>query len=236
MSRIHDQENAFIHQPGRASEHSIPFSDLRADDDTRLLRLWLDNELEGDGESWRYVDIARGGLSITRKFETAQYDDTERNKHLLKQMSRSAFTLYQPDRLADAHGNLAAVPLSRNSSLMLGQALDSPFEALHGSALSQNHVGLYVDDNDVLAIEAYDMDNLPQIEVIAADSDTAVHTGLAVRSYLYPREIPEEGVRIIRAKPVLPPLSSNVQAHSPQFMPSNAVSISEHVEQFVQSF
>lgn len=235
MTRQRDTDQLILPHISRASEHSLPFSDLRADADTRLLRLWLDSELEGDETSWRSIDIARGGLSIIRKFKTAEYANTQRNENLLKQMSRSAFTLYQPGKLADADGNLVAISLSRNSSLMLGRALQSPFDALHGSALSPNHVGLYVDDDDILGIEAYDLDNMPQMEVIAADSNTAVHTGLAVRDYLHPRQVASEGITIIGAKPVHPPLNGAVRSHPPQFLPNESVPIGDLTEQFAQS-
>lgn len=226
MTRRYSPSASFVHIPGRASEHSIPFSDLRADADTRLLRLWLDNELDDDGTSWRSIDIARGGLSIVRKLKTAEYANISRNEIILKHMQRAAFALYQPDKITDDDGNFTAIPLARNSSLMLGRTPDSPFVALRGSALSQKHLGIYVDDDDTLAIEAYDIDNMPQIEVIATDSETAVRTGLAPRDYVRPRSLPDEGSIVS-----LPRLEGFAKPIPPQFLSNIAVPIGEPAEQ-----
>jgi hypothetical protein len=106
---------------------------------------------------------------------------------------------------------------------------------LRGEAIAPSHAGVFVDDDDVLAIEAYDLDNIPHVEVIAADSETAVHTGITMRNYVRPRQIPGEGVRITRGKLALPPLTSAVKAHPPQFISNQAVPISEHTELVFES-
>lgn len=213
MHRNHSPDHAFVPQSARATEHSIPFSDLRADTDTKLLRIWFDTELEPDSPyTWQYLDIARGGLSIVTKLEATPHNNTRQNSELLRKISLSAFTLYQPDKLTDDDGNLLALALHRDTPVHLGQTPKSPFDALRGSALAPDHLGLYVDDDDILTIEGYEVDNLPQIEVIAADSDTAVHIGLSDRDYLFPR-----GVRTGDFSPTtLRPLSAAVRAVSPQ--------------------
>lgn len=232
MHRRYSPDGTIINLPSRASERSISFSDLRADADTRLLRIWFDAELEKDDpKTWRSIDIARGGLSIRRKLETAEFNNTRRNIELLKQVSRAAFALYQPERMTDDDGNLIAIALPRNSALQLGQSYRSDFNALRGSAIAPNHVGLYVDDDDVLAIEAYEIDNIPQFEVIGSDSEAAVRTGLAPRDYLRPRMLGTVGEVTVYDRLTIDPLNSNVQAHAPEFLTNIAIPIgdlSEH--------
>ncbi len=225
MQRRHPSEEFIIHTPGRASEYSVPFSDLRADTDTRLLRLWLDTELEPDGSTWSSIDIARGGRSISTKLETAEHNNTRQNSELLQRLSLAAFALYQPERLTDDDGNLIAIALPRNSRLLLGQSPRDSLSALRGSALAPNHLGLYVDNDDNLAIEAYELDNLPQIEVIASDSEAAVHTGQVARGrdYLRPRETSVVGDVVIYQRGSLPDLTSNVRAIAPQFHSNIAI-------------
>lgn len=200
----------------QASERSVYFSDLRADDDTRLLRLWTGVEYVNEGIEWRALDIARGGLTVVTKFTEIEHNNTRRNTEMINAMSRSAFTLFQPDRLTDDDGNIAAVTLGRNASYQLGKLYETPFPIFVDEGVALRHTGIYVDDNDHLAIEAYDIDHLPQAEVLlTADSDTAVHTGLAQRNYVYPGVAIANATHLTEAGFSLPPLTSNIRTLTP---------------------
>lgn len=215
-----------------AREHSLPFSDLRANPDVRLMRLWID--VDGEGSSWRSIDIARGGLSVVNKLNAAEHASTDRNFNLLRQVSRSAFTLYQHDKLTDAAGNLMAIALPRNSSLQLGHVPHGHFDALRGNYVASNHIGLQVDDDDMLAIEGYTIDHLPQIEVIAADSEDAVQSGLTLRPYGPAKGINPEGVTLIQQKRTIEPLHSALSTIPPQFVAGSSP-VPVQVEQPVSS-
>lgn len=182
MSRRYSSEHQILPDSSRATEHSVPFSDLRVNADIRHMRLWLRGEVHDN--IWLPVDIARGGLSVLSKLRSVEHSDSARNKDLLQRVAVSAFTLYQDDKLTDKDGNLVAFALPRNAFLQLGQIPGGHFDALRGESLARNHVALTVDDNDTLGIEAHDLDNLPQVEVIKADGDTAVASGNVRRNYM----------------------------------------------------
>lgn len=197
-----------------AHPDSVPFSDLRANPDTRLMRLWLDGET--DGVSWQSIDIARGGLTVFNKLNAAEHTNTLQNANLLRQISRSAFALYQDDKLTDADGNLIAIALTRNESLQLGRMPHGHFDALRGTDVMNSHLTLRVDDDDMLAIEAYS-DHLPQIEVIAADDKNAVQIGLARRDYRVPTVIGPAGVSLVNGTWPIEPLHAAIRTLPPQF-------------------
>lgn len=212
MTDRNDTEHLILPRITRATEHSAPFSDLRADDDTRLLRLWTRVEHSNEDSIWRPLDIARGGRTIVGHFESIEHGDTRQNADLVRQMSRSAFILFQPDRLTDRVGNIAAVTLGRKSSQQLGKLFDTPFDIFRDEGVALHHAGIYVDDDDGLAIEAHDIDYLPQVEVVAADSDTAVHIGhvaLSKRDYLRPERAIANATQLIADGKSLPPLSGS---------------------------
>lgn len=218
MQRRYSPDHTLHADQSLAREHSTPFSDLRADPDVRVLRLWFDTK--GDGKSWKSLDLARGGLSAVNRLRTSEYADTEQNNNLLRQVARSAFTLYQYGKFTDTEANLVAIALPRRSSLHLGHMPGSHFDALRGNAISADHLGIFVDDDDMLAIEAYNIENIPQVEVIAADSEIAVQSGLAQRNYFLPARTASEGIAPLRTATTIPP----------QFIPSYAMPIPvEHV-------
>ena len=188
MTRPENQDHVILPHLSRASEHSIRFSDLRADPDIRRMRLWLAVEVEKP-TTWKSIDIARGGLSVVNRLQAVEHSNTRKNADLLKRVAVSAYTLYQHDKITDDDGNFAAFVLPRNAFLQLGQMPGSHFDVLRGSSLAANHIGLHVDDNDILAIEARDLENAPQIEVIDANSETAVEIGSATRNYVSPDDI-----------------------------------------------
>jgi len=225
MSLQDNREYRISPRSSHATEHSVPFSDLRATLDVRHMRLWLATEIE-DPTTWGALDIARGGLSIVREFEAAPHNHTHRNTELLKRMSVSAFTLYQPNRITDDDGNLAAFVLPRNAYLQLGQMPESHFDALRGSSLAPNHVTIHVDDNDMLGIEANDPDSFPQIEVINSDDETAVEIGSTTRNYLSPRDIGSGYVTRADHITVLKPLNERYAYVPPR--PEANVSTPEH--------
>lgn len=214
MQRRYSPDETIHPEHSLAHEESIPFSDLRANTDVRLMRLWIDGET--NGHSWKSLDIARGGRSIVTKLESTEHSNTQQNANLLRQVSRSAFTLYQHDRLTDNNGNIVAIALPRNATLQLGRLARGHFAALRGTDIMDHHMTMYVDNDDQLGIEAYS-DHLPQIEVIAADSSDAVQIGLAPRNYLRPPSIGAEGVTLISRPRGLDPLHAAIQTIPPQF-------------------
>lgn len=217
MHRLYDHlaDTTVIPQSTGAPEHSTPFSDLRANPDVRLMRLWFDTK--GD-DIWLPLNIARGGLTVVNRFEATEHAKTAQNTNLLRQISRSAFTLYQPNKLVDADGNMLAVALPRNSSLQLGRTMNGPFDALRGSGVALNHVLLQVDDEDMLAIESRNIDEPPRIEVLAADSESAVQVGRTGRDYRFNGSIDKEGVTAIDHLKTIEPLGGIIETIPPQFV------------------
>lgn len=183
--------------------HSGKVLDFEATPDMKHARLWFRQVFKDTGsynyDPWLPLDIARAGytLGVVAERVADEVEDPEAredNQRIARELSVSAFTLFDPVRPLSASGRLNFLPLRINQPVQIGRTDSDRFQALDNDTVDDNRFIVNVNEDDILQVQVADVDDQLRLEVLAAaTADSVTQVRYPNKDYLHPHRLKGPG-------------------------------------------